>query len=149
MVSILGRGPLTLVVAAVALFAVGGAAFTAANTTPPSSAGDDLTGVISGYTISAISYNLNATTPTDIDSVTFTAQSGAGSGWPASLGTAVARFTTTATEWYVCSDGGGGAAAGTYAVTCVTTGVPAFYDTSAGVQLTTTTAVEFDTVLVQ
>lgn len=149
MFSILGRGPLTLVVAAVALFAVGGAAFTAANTTPPSSAGDDLTAVISGYTISNIVYTLDAADPTLIDAVDFDAQSGAGSGWPASLSTAVARFTTTATEWYVCTDDAAGAAAGLYGVTCVTTGVPAFYDTSAGVQLTTTTAVEFDTVLVQ
>jgi hypothetical protein len=149
MVSMLGRGPLTLVVAAVALFAVGGAAFTAANTTPDSSAGDNLTATISGFTMSGITYTLDAADPTNIDTVAFSAQSDHAGPWPASLGTALGRFTTTATEWYVCSDGGGGAAAGTYAVTCTTDGSAAFYDTSAGVQLTTTTAVEFDTVLVQ
>jgi hypothetical protein len=152
MFSFLRRGPL-VVVAAIALFAVGGAAFAAANTTPPSSAGDDTATTVSGFTISNIVYVLNTTDPQSIDSVTYTAQSGAASGWPASLTTIVTRISSTAAEWYVCSDGGGGAAAGTYAITCVTDGTgngSFFYDgATAGVQLTVVNAVEFDTVLVQ
>ena len=46
-------------------------AFAAANTVPASSAGDG-SGAISGYTISAIHYGLNATNPGNVDSVTFT-----------------------------------------------------------------------------
>ncbi len=146
----LRRGPLTLVLAAVALFAVGGAAFTAANTTPFRSAGEDLTGVISGFTISGITYNLNGGDPSNIDSVVFTAQSDHAGPWTASLGTLVGRFTATALAWYVCTDDAGGAAAGTYVVTCATTGVGFFYDgVTAETQLGVTAAVEFDTVLVQ
>ncbi len=90
------RGFITLVVAAVALFAVGGAAFTAANTTPDSSAGDDLTAIISGFTISGITYTLDAADPTNIDTVVFTAQSDHAGPWPAALGTKLGRFTSTA-----------------------------------------------------
>lgn len=57
-------------VVAVAL-ATGAYAFTATNTVPGSSAGSG-SGTISGYTVSNVAYQLNATTPTDIDSVTFT-----------------------------------------------------------------------------
>ena len=146
----LRRGPLLWVLAAITLFAVGGAAFTAANTTPPSSAGEGTVGVISGFTISNIVYNLDTTDPTLVDNVVFTAQSDAGSGWPAALTTRVARFTVTAAAWYVCTDDAGGAAAGTYVVTCATTGVGFFYDgVTAETQLGVTAAVEFDTVLVQ
>ncbi len=147
------RGPITLVVAAIALFAVGSAAFTAANTTPGSSAGDDTAGVISGFTISGITYTLDTTDPTNIDTVAFTAQAAHAGPWPAALGTKLGRFTTTATHWFVCTDDAGGVAAGTYVVTCTTdgTGNGGFYynGITAGVQLTTATAVEFDTVLVQ
>jgi len=44
--------------------------FAAANTVPTSKAGDGA-GVVSGYTVSSIHYNLNATNPRNIDSVTF------------------------------------------------------------------------------
>ncbi|MDA0352738.1 MAG: hypothetical protein O3A10_11080 [Chloroflexi bacterium] len=151
--SLFGRGPLTLVVAAIALFAVGGAAFTAANTTPGSSAGDDTASVITGFTISGITYTLDTTTPTNIDTVAFTAQADHGGPWPAALGTKLGRFTTTATHWFVCTDNAGGAAAGTYVVTCLTdttgNGGNYYNGITASVQLTTATAVEFDTVLVQ
>jgi hypothetical protein len=59
----------TLVVAAA--MATGAYAFTATNTVPASSAGSG-SGTISGFTLTAVAYQLNATTPTDIDSVTFT-----------------------------------------------------------------------------
>ena len=58
-----------LVVAVV--MATGAYAFTATNTVPASSAGSG-NGAISGYTVSAIAYQLNATTPSNIDSMTFT-----------------------------------------------------------------------------
>ena len=150
MLSKLRRGPVLWILAAITLFAVGGAAFTAANTTPPSSAGSDTAGVVSGFTISGIAYNLNATDPTLIDSVVFTAQSDHAGPWPASLTTLVGRFTTVAAAWYVCTDDAGGAAAGTYVVTCASTGVGFFYDgATSETQLTVLAAVEFDTVLVQ
>ena len=46
-------------------------AFTASNTVPATTAGSG-SGAISGYTVSAVAYNLNATTPTNLDSVAFT-----------------------------------------------------------------------------
>lgn len=149
----MGRGPLTLVIAAITLFAVGGAAFTAANTTPNSSAGEDLAATISGFTISGITYTLNGTDPSNVDSVAFTAQSDHAGPWPASLGTKLGRFTNVAAAWYVCADDAGGAAAGTYVITCTTDGTANggnYYDgTTASTQLTVTNAAEFDTILVQ
>ena len=61
---------LAAVVVAVAL-GTGAYAFTATNTVPATSAGSG-SGTISGYTVSAVEYQLNATTPSNIDSVTFT-----------------------------------------------------------------------------
>ena len=46
-------------------------AFTASNTVPATTVGAG-TGAVSGYTVSAIHYNLNTTTPANIDSLTFT-----------------------------------------------------------------------------
>ena len=62
------------IVAAVAIaLAIGGGAyaFTASNTVPATTAGAG-TGVVSGYTITNLHYALNATTPANIDSLTFT-----------------------------------------------------------------------------
>ena len=63
---------------AVALMAgtivAGSYAFTAANTVPTSKAGDG-TGTVSGYTVSAIHYGLNSTSPQNVDSVKFTLDS--------------------------------------------------------------------------
>lgn len=81
-------------------------AFAAANTVPASSAGDG-TGAISGYTVSAIHYVLNATNPGNIDSVTFTLSAA-----PVSGGTV--KITLDGTNWYNCTNV-------TTAVTCVTT----------------------------
>ena len=94
MLSTLRRGPVLWILAAITLFAVGGAAFTAATTTPLSSAGSDVAGVVSGFTISGITYTLNGTDPTLVDSVVFTAQSNHAGPWPASLTTLIGRFTT-------------------------------------------------------
>lgn len=53
--------------------------FTAANTVPASKAGDG-TGTVSGYTVSAIDYTLDATDPGLIDKVNFTLDSDPGTG---------------------------------------------------------------------
>jgi hypothetical protein len=60
-------------IAFVAMFVVAGSAyaFTAANTVPNSTAGAGAS-TVSGYTVSGLHYALNATTPANIDSLTFT-----------------------------------------------------------------------------
>ena len=86
----------------------GAYAFTASNTVPASKAGSG-NGAISGYTVSAVAYQLNATTPTDIDSVTFTLS--------ATAGTAKAKIVSGSATYTACSIAGG------TAVTC-TFGTP-------------------------
>lgn len=62
-----------LLVAVIAVAAIGGGAyaFTAANTVPNTTAGAG-SGTVSGYTITSLHYNLNSTSPNNIDSLTFT-----------------------------------------------------------------------------
>jgi hypothetical protein len=62
-----------VIVAVVAAMVIAGGAyaFTAANTVPNSTVGAGA-GTVSGYTVSLLHYNLNATTPGNIDSLTFT-----------------------------------------------------------------------------
>lgn len=79
-------------------------AFAAANTVPATKAGDG-SGVISGYTITNVKYNLDGTTPSNIASVTFTLDVAATS--------ASIRLVDGGT-WYSCT-----IASGT-AVTCLT-----------------------------
>ena len=64
---------LRFIVAAVAALSIAGGAyaFTAANTVPTSTAGAGV-GTVSGYTVTNLHYGLNATTPTNVDSLTFT-----------------------------------------------------------------------------
>ncbi len=78
-------------------------AFTASNTVPNSNAGDG-TSTVSGYTVSNIAYGLNATVPTDIDTVTFDIS-------PAAAGTVKAKL---AGNWYACTNTAG-------AISCATT----------------------------
>ena len=66
-----GRSRIIGILVVAAALATGAYAFTATNTVPASSAGSG-SGTISGYTVSNVAYQLNATTPSDIDSVTFT-----------------------------------------------------------------------------
>jgi len=82
-------------------------AFTAANTVPASKAGDG-TGAISGFVVSTIKYNLNATSPQNIDSVTFTLDS-----TPAA-GSTMKIQLDAAGSWYTCTNSGAN-------ITCVTT----------------------------
>lgn len=105
-----------LVVAAVSAMAVAGAAyaFTASNTVPNSVAGSG-SGTVSGYTVTNIHYALNATTPTNVDSVTFTIS-------PAVPSTGSGKVVVEATlssggpNTYTCSTDTGGTN-----VTCATT----------------------------
>ena len=78
-------------------------AFTAANTVPNSRAGSG-SSTVSGYTVSAVAYGLNATTPTNIDSVSFTIN-------PVAASTVKAKL---AGNWYSCTNAAG-------SVTCTTT----------------------------
>ena len=62
-----------VLLATLVVVAIGGGvyAFTASNTVPATTAGSGA-GVVSGYTITNIHYVLDTTTPSNIDSVTFT-----------------------------------------------------------------------------
>jgi hypothetical protein len=80
--------------------------FAAANVVPASSAGDG-SGAISGYTISAIHYALNATNPGNIDDVTFTLSAAPAAG-------STIKINLDGANWYTCTNV-------TTAVTCVTT----------------------------
>jgi hypothetical protein len=62
---------LFIVVVVALVFATSAYAFAAANTVPGTVAGEGAS-TISGYTVTAVVYNLDATTPSNIDSVTFT-----------------------------------------------------------------------------
>lgn len=81
-------------------------AYTAANTVPASKAGDG-TGAVSGYTVSAIHYVLNGTSPQNVDSVTFTLNS-------APVAGSTIKAMVDGTNWYTCTNV-------TTAVTCPTT----------------------------
>ena len=98
-----GRGvaPIVLVVA----LAATAYAFAASNTVPATRAGDG-SQAISGYTISSVAYGLNASTPTNIDSVTFTIS-------PTSA-TTVKASLNGGTTWYACTNSSG-------SVSCTTT----------------------------
>jgi hypothetical protein len=82
-------------------------ALTAANTVPATRAGDG-TGAVTGYVVSTIHYNLNATNPANIDSLTFTLDAA-----PAA-GSTIRAQLAPAGAWYTCTNAG-------TAVTCTTT----------------------------
>src|SRR6476620_3497136 len=89
-----GLGPIVLVLA----IAGTAYAFAASNTVPATRAGDG-SQAISGYTISAVAYGLNSSTPTNIDSVTFTIS-------PTSA-TTVKASLNGGTTWYACTNSSG------------------------------------------
>lgn len=93
----LARAFKVLLIALVAfVFAGVATAFAAANTVPDTYAGDG-SGTISGYTVSNIQYNLNATNPGNIDSVSFTLDAAA----------STVRIQLNGATWYSCSNTGG------------------------------------------
>jgi hypothetical protein len=82
------------IVVVVIVLAVSTYAFAAANTVPATKAGDG-SGAISGYTVSAVGYNLNATDPTLLDSVDFTLSDAA---------TQVQiKLVAAGSTWYTCT----------------------------------------------
>jgi hypothetical protein len=93
-----GRSRILGMLVVAAALATGAYAFTATNTVPASSAGSG-SGTISGYTVSGIAYTLNATTPSDIDSMTFTLN--------ASATTVKAKIVSGSTTYTDCSIAGG------------------------------------------
>jgi hypothetical protein len=72
-------------------------AFAAANTVPTSKAGDG-SGAISGYTVSAIHYNLSDANPGNIDNITFTLNSA-----PAAGSTIKIKLVAAGSTWYSCT----------------------------------------------
>ena len=99
-----------LVVLVAFAFASVATAYAAVNTVPATNAGDGA-GTISGYTISAVHYDLNATNPQNIDSVTFTVNTAIPSG-----STVKIKLVDDGSTWYTCTVAGG------TSVTCTTTG---------------------------
>lgn len=71
-------------------------ALTAGNTVPDSQAGDGA-GAITGYVVSSVSYDLNATNPQTIDQVSFTLDS-----VPAVGSEIEIRLDSTGSAWYSC-----------------------------------------------
>ena len=88
-----GRLLITLVVAGV--LATATYAFTASNTVPASRAGDG-SGTISGYTVSNVAYTLNATNPSNLDSVAFTLD--------AAASVAKIKLVSSGSTWYSCTN---------------------------------------------
>jgi hypothetical protein len=81
----------------VLIFATAAFAFAATNTIPASYAGEGAS-TTSGYTVTNVAYNLNATTASNIDSVTFTLN--------AAAGTVKVRLVTTG-SYYSCTNTAG------------------------------------------
>ncbi|HEU5363226.1 MAG TPA: hypothetical protein VFU56_07765 [Gaiellaceae bacterium] len=116
----LGVSKTRLIIVAVAAVALGAGvfAYAASNTVPNTTAGAG-SGTISGYTVSSVVYGLNSTTPTNLDSVTFTIA-------PTTATTVKAQLASGGT-WYTCSNTAG-------SVTCNTTSPQA--TVAAATQLT-------------
>jgi hypothetical protein len=93
----------SIAVAAALVFAA--YAFTASNTVPATKAGDG-TQTISGYTITSVVYNLNASNPQNVDSLTFTMNP--------TTATTVKASVNGGTNWYACTNTAG-------SVSCTTT----------------------------
>ena len=98
------------------LLALAGAAVTAANTVPATSAGEG-SAAVSGYTITNITYNLNGGTPSNVDTVTFTATADNGS--TATALTTIKVEFDSGTGYYDCTRTGGVAPASN--ISCDTT----------------------------
>jgi hypothetical protein len=90
-------------------FASVATAYAASNTVPATNAGDGAA-AISGYTISAIHYNLNAANPGNIDSVTFTTDTTVPAG-----ATVKIKLVNAGSNWYTCTG------QGSTSISCVTT----------------------------
>jgi hypothetical protein len=89
---------LLVVLALAALLGLLAYAFTASNTVPGSKSGSG-SGTISGYTVSNVAYQLNTSTPSNIDSVTFTLD--------AAATTVKAKAVSGSSTYTACSVAGG------------------------------------------
>jgi hypothetical protein len=89
------RGSIWAIVMTLALGA-GAYAYTNSNTVGATQAGDG-TGAITGYVLSSVKYNLNASNPANIDSVTFTLDS------TPVAGSALKAQMAPAGSWYNCT----------------------------------------------
>ena len=78
----------------VTIIAAVGYAFAAANTVPDTKAGDGQ-GTVSGYTITAVVYNLNAADPSTLDSVGFDTGAAAAQ--------VQVQLVATTGSWYSCA----------------------------------------------
>ncbi len=97
-----------LTVFVIIVLAVSAYAFAAANTVPDTKAGAGQ-GTVSGYTVSLIHYDLNATDPSTIDDVTFTLDAAADN--------VQIKLVSSGSTWYTCTD------QGSNSWKCITTGV--------------------------
>lgn len=95
-------------------------AFTASNSVTAKAAGDG-SGTISGFTASSVSYTLNSTDPSKIDSVAFTIS-------PATTSTVKIRLNSSGSTWYSCTNSSG-------SVACTTTSPAAAVSTSDALQV--------------
>lgn len=93
------------IAAIVAVLSISGYAFTASNTVPNATLGQGAN-TISGYTVSSVAYNLNASNPANVDSVSFTIS-------PATATTVKVQLAAAGT-WYSCTNTAG-------SVSCATT----------------------------
>jgi hypothetical protein len=89
----------------VVVLSVAGYAFTASNTVPNASLGQG-SNTISGYTVSSVAYNLNASNPANLDSVTFTIS-------PTTASSVKVQLASGG-SWYSCTNTSG-------SVSCATT----------------------------
>ena len=80
--------------------AVTASGFAAANTVPTSKGGDGA-GTISGYTVSNIKYNLNASDPRNIDSVNLDLDTA-----PPASATKKIKLVASGSTWYSCTNSG-------------------------------------------
>jgi hypothetical protein len=95
------------VLASAALVGSAAYAYSASNSMPASAPSAGLgSSSISGYTVSGVSYTLNATNPQNIDQVAFTIS-------PSTATTVKARLSSSG-SWYACTNTAG-------SVTCATT----------------------------
>ena len=91
------RGRLVASLALVVMLAFAAYAFTAANTVPDTKAGDG-SGTISGYTVTNVAYQLEATNPANLESVSFTLD--------ATAGTVRAKVVAASTTYTACTNTG-------------------------------------------
>ena len=98
-----------LFIIGVLIMATAAYTFAAANTVPAGKAGEG-EAAITGYAVTAVKYNLIATDPKNIETVTFTLNPA-----PVSGSTIKIKLVAAGTTWYSCTNV-------TTAVTCPTTG---------------------------